>query len=197
MRTVIMRTPWLLVWLRLALGPALAGLILAGAGRSWLIGLFLLAFLSDVFDGIIARRLGNATAQLRHADSVVDTAFYACVAVAACLHYPQMLRDYWPGLGGIIALELLRYAIELRKYGKIAAYHMWSAKLWGISLFVALVELFWRGEPGSAFKLMLALGIYANSEGLLTSLLLNRWHTDLRSIWHVLPQRQQLNQKQP
>ena len=39
-----------------------------------------LGFLSDIFDGVMARRLGIATATLRRLDSVADAPFYVAAA---------------------------------------------------------------------------------------------------------------------
>ena len=73
-----------LSFLRLALAPAalvalahidVAGLVLAAA--------LLLGFLSDVLDGVVARRAGAVTPFLRRLDSSVDTVFYLGVAYAA------------------------------------------------------------------------------------------------------------------
>ena len=46
------------------------------------------AFLSDVLDGVIARRTGTATPALRYADTIVDTIFYVAAAVALGVAVP-------------------------------------------------------------------------------------------------------------
>src|SRR5215469_1986808 len=75
--------PWMLVALRLGLCP----LLLAGASAGWnrilLFFLLSLGVLSDIFDGIIARRLGVATSRLRRADSLADVIFWLAVLAAA------------------------------------------------------------------------------------------------------------------
>jgi CDP-diacylglycerol--glycerol-3-phosphate 3-phosphatidyltransferase len=40
-------------------------------------------FLSDAYDGILARRLGVATESLRRLDSLADTLFYAAALAVA------------------------------------------------------------------------------------------------------------------
>src|ERR1700686_4057943 len=42
----------------------------------------ILAFLSDVFDGILARRLNVATPGLRRLDSIADSVFYVAALLA-------------------------------------------------------------------------------------------------------------------
>ena len=51
------------------------------------------AFLSDVFDGIMARRLGIATPRLRRLDSLADSLFYASAAFAAWHLYPRAFTE--------------------------------------------------------------------------------------------------------
>lgn len=50
------------------------------------------AFLSDVFEGVIARRLGIATPGLRRLDSAADTLFFVAVAIVAWRLYRVQSR---------------------------------------------------------------------------------------------------------
>ena len=50
-------------------------------------------FLSDVYDGILARRWGTETAALRVADSAADTVFYLGVLSAVIARHWPVLRD--------------------------------------------------------------------------------------------------------
>ena len=47
-----------------------------------------------------------------------------------------------------LALEVFRYAFNLRRFGRETAYHMWSSKLWGIALFAAFMSLLAFGKDG-------------------------------------------------
>jgi phosphatidylglycerophosphate synthase len=66
--------------LRLLLAPVLVWLVYAGAPGVVFASVVLVAFVSDYFDGVIARRLGVASAELRHFDSRADLVFYATAA---------------------------------------------------------------------------------------------------------------------
>lgn len=161
----------LLAWLRPA-PPAFAACLIA-------------ALLSDVFDGMLARRLGVATPRLRRLDSIVDTVFYLGVLVAIMLTVPHLLRPYWLALAALCALELARHAYDLRKFGREASYHMWSSKLWGLLLFAGAFSALVFRTGGWPLALAIGWGIVADLEGLAISMTLTHWRTDVATLWHA------------
>jgi CDP-diacylglycerol--glycerol-3-phosphate 3-phosphatidyltransferase len=144
------------------------------------------AFVSDVFDGIVARRVGVATERLRRADTIVDTAFYVCAAAALLLHAPSVLGAHAVGVASLVALELSRWVVERIRYGRLASYHMWSAKAWGVALWLGFSEAFVTGQPGPFIQAAVATGLLADVEGLAASLVLSTWQHDVPTVWHAL-----------
>lgn len=144
------------------------------------------AFLSDIFDGIIARRLGVATADLRRFDSAADSVFYLAATGAAWLLYPDVIRHQWVALAALGILELVRYIVDLAKFGREASYHMWSSKAWGIFLFVGFFCLLALGQKGILVVLPIYLGLVTDAEGLLISSVLPEWQSDVPSIVHAM-----------
>jgi CDP-diacylglycerol--glycerol-3-phosphate 3-phosphatidyltransferase len=185
-RALAKRIPAALVALRAACGPVLLACAALGAGRWLLAALLTVALLSDVFDGIVARRLGVATPLLRRADSLVDTAFYLCATAALATRAPVVLQSHLIGIAILGSLEVSRWVLERFRYGRIASYHMWSAKLWGIALWLGFCEAFLSGRPGPFMQAAVATGILTDLEGLAASLVLSDWHHDVRSIWHAV-----------
>ncbi len=180
------RIPSVLVGLRALCGPVL---LVAAAARepAWLlVTLLTVAFVSDVFDGIIARRLGVATENLRRADTIVDTAFYLCAGVALFLRAPSVIKAHLAGIAAIVGLEVARWALERIRYGRLASYHMWSAKAWGITLWLGFSEAFLTGRPGPFIQAAVVMGIVADAEGLLASSVLSTWQHDIRTIWDAV-----------
>jgi CDP-diacylglycerol---glycerol-3-phosphate 3-phosphatidyltransferase len=147
------------------------------------------AFLSDVFDGILARRLGVATTALRRLDSVADTVFYVAATGAVWLLHPSAITGHLGGLLALVVLELARYALDLAKFHREASYHMWSAKGWGIALFLAFVAVLAFGRTGWPVSLAIALGIVTDLEGLAISLVLPAWRHDVPTLVHALRMR--------
>ena len=186
MRRLAERVPLALTALRAALAPVVVGLALAWP-VPWAFGACLAAaFVSDVFDGIVARRLGVATPGLRRLDSLADSVFYVAALFAAWHLHPDALRAQGPALALLGALELTRYAVDLRKFGKEASYHMWSSKLWGLALFAGFLALLVGGDDGVAVTAAIVLGIVADLEGLAISCTLKTWKSDVPSIVHAL-----------
>ena len=180
------RLPALLVALRAVLGPVILVAGLRHGPWVWPVAILVAAFVSDVFDGIIARRLGVATERFRLADSVVDIGFYLFVAAACLLAYPEVWRQHRTGILLVAGLEAGRWVFDLAKFGRIASYHMWSSKLWGILLFLGFGEVFARGGPGVLFTAAVVVGIANEVEGLVASLILPWWRHDVPSVWHAL-----------
>src|SRR5947207_7151925 len=79
---VVLSAPEVLIAFRAACAPAIFVLACFGAPGSWLAAVLLAACVSDILDGIVARRMGCATPGLRYADTVVDTVFYVTAAIA-------------------------------------------------------------------------------------------------------------------
>src|SRR5262245_8786729 len=128
------KLPLALTALRALLAPVVVALPLWWPSHAAFGACLIAAFLSDVFDGVIARHLGIATPGLRRLDSIADTLFYVAAVCAAWHLYPQVIRDHGVALGVLVALELARYAFDLAKFRREASYHMWSSKLWGLVL---------------------------------------------------------------
>jgi CDP-diacylglycerol--glycerol-3-phosphate 3-phosphatidyltransferase len=141
-------------------------------------------FLSDIYDGVLARHFGVATAALRRFDSATDTVFYVAVTCAAWLLYPDVIRRNKVGIAMIAALGTARTGFDLMKFGRRASYHMWSAKVWGIALFAAFLGLLGFGDP-VLVPLAIAAAMIAQSEGLAASIILSKWTHDVPSIFHA------------
>ncbi|MBK8901418.1 MAG: CDP-alcohol phosphatidyltransferase family protein [Anaerolineaceae bacterium] len=140
---------------------------------------------TDFLDGIVARRLGVATATVRRADSAADIVFYLAGFLSVWLAYPDVVRAHWLGLSLVVGLELIRTTVDLVKFRREASYHMLSAKVWNLTLFLAMGGLLGFGISGWLFKLPIVVGIISNLEGLAASLLLPTWTHDVPTVYHA------------
>jgi CDP-diacylglycerol--glycerol-3-phosphate 3-phosphatidyltransferase len=86
----------------------------------------------------------------------------------------------------LVILELSRLLLERAKFGRMASYHMWSAKAWGVALWLGFSEAFLTGQPGPFFRAAVLVGILADLEGLWASIVLSTWRHDIPSAWHAI-----------
>ena len=175
-----------LTTLRLLLAPVLVWLVYANAPGLAFSAVILTAFVSDYFDGVVARRLGVATAELRHFDSRADLVFYATAAWAVWRLHPDVVRSIAIPGSIVIGLDVVRHVFDFMKFGKDAAYHAWSSKVWGVSLALSLVLLMGFGIVQPFVAITVVLGLIAQVEGLLISVVLPVWTHDVPTRAHAL-----------
>ena len=175
--------PWSMVVGRALLGPGIALVAARVAFAEPWLGLMILAgFFSDVYDGILARRWGTETSALRVGDSVADTIFYFGILAAAVLRAWPELRARLALVAALLALEVIRWVFDWLKYRRMASYHTYASKFWGILLAAAaLATLTFRG-PYWVLTLALGWGILCDLEGLTMSVLLPRWTRDVKTL---------------
>jgi phosphatidylglycerophosphate synthase len=183
--------PWAMAVGRAVLGPVL----IVGERCGWsglgLAALVVAALASDIFDGVLARRWRCDTAGVRLFDTMADTVFYLCAAIALWIGQPQLLRANAALLGTLLALEVVRFGVDLAKFGKPASYHSYLAKAWGLTMATAVVAAFAApnsAHAGGLVPMALAVGIACDLEGLAMSLMLPVWRKDvkgLRAAWEL------------
>jgi CDP-diacylglycerol---glycerol-3-phosphate 3-phosphatidyltransferase len=180
------RLPIALTALRLGLAPLIVFNALNGANA----GLFLLylsvAFVSDILDGVLARRLGVATDWLRRFDSATDVIFYGCVFGAIWITHPEAVRSNAVALSVLGGLEVSGELLVLALSGKPAAVHSYLAKLWGICLFLASCEVLVGGAGGVLFRVMLGVGIVMYVEWFAIVLMTQGRGVDVPSVFCLL-----------
>jgi CDP-diacylglycerol--glycerol-3-phosphate 3-phosphatidyltransferase len=183
---VVLSPPEVLIAFRAFSAPAIFALACFGFPRPLLAGVLLAAFLSDVFDGIVARRLGLATAALRHADTLVDTVFYVSAAVAMRIAVPDVFDGCALPLSLLVAVHVSRATFELVKFGRLASYHMWSSKALGALIVVTMTAAFATGRPSALVVVALWMGVANELEGFAASAVLPAWTADVPSLAHAV-----------
>ena len=174
--------PWLMTAARAALGPVL----ILGERCRWsgfgLAALVAAALLSDIFDGVLARRWHGDTATVRLFDSMADTIFYACAAVALFTGQHTLWTEWRNSLLLLAGAEAVNIAFNVAKFGKPASYHSYLAKTWGLVLAATLMAVYATGHATLLFPLSIALGVASNLEGVAMSLMLPVWRKDVKTL---------------
>lgn len=183
--------PWAITGLRAALGPVM----IAGAACNWsglaLACMAVSAAVADIYDGKLARRWKCDGPGVRFFDTMADTFFYACVGTALWLCRPQIWHACAGFIAAMLAVEGIRWLLEIAKYGKPASYHTWLARCWGVVLAVGVVAALAVGRGSILIDAAMLVGIACNLEGIAMSLALPVWTRDVRNFRAAWTIRQQ------
>jgi phosphatidylglycerophosphate synthase len=181
------KIPQLLIIFRLLLGPIMIFLTYKFGNeiRKELIILLFLGLLSDISDGIIARKLGTSSEKLRRMDSQTDLVFWLCVAWCSWLLNPEIVLVNQFPIILIFIMEALTYVYSISKFGKETCTHALLSKLWGITLLIAFTAMIGFGYTGFAFAAAIIFGIIGHIDVLLIIYFLPKWTHDVPSCYHA------------
>ena len=184
--------PWLLIAARAAAALVLAVALATRALNDGLVlWLFVVAFVSDYFDGVIARALNVVTRPLRQADSVVDTLFYLVLAGATWNLHPEVLRRHATALAVCVGTLVAWSVLDLIRWRAVAGFHSWSAKLFAGALGVWAIVQYGFGGHGPWLVVACVAGTLSHLEGIAISLVLRRHVADVPTVLHALRLRAQ------
>lgn len=172
--------PTLLIALRVILAPVIAWLLVTH--RASLAGcLYIAAVISDIYDGVIARRLGVVTLRLRVADGCADMWLFACLIFGLWHGYRALVVPLaWPfGIGAF--LQITSWAFCFWRFGKMTSYHSLLAKLTALALLVGVLALLFAR---TSVPLTVALWIFVANilEEISMTAMLRSYHHD---VWNL------------
>jgi phosphatidylglycerophosphate synthase len=183
-----MQLPNCISLVRLASAPVL--LLLAWKGYPRLVlGLLVMTFASDLLDGYLARRFGQVSELGAKLDSVGDFAIYLTLTLAAWWLWPDILRREAPYFMAIILSYTLPPSIAVFKFRQLTSYHTWGAKLAALCVGSGVLLLF-AGGPAWPFHLATPASVLAALEEIAITLVLPTCRSNMRSLWHVVKQKQ-------
>lgn len=93
MKTI--NTPTLLILLRFLVAPIIVSLAYFYGEKSRLIIIILmyLGLISDILDGIIARKQGISSEKLRRLDSQTDMIFWLSIGISTYILFPKLIQE--------------------------------------------------------------------------------------------------------
>jgi len=144
-----------------------------------------LGLVSDILDGIIARKQKISSEKLRRMDSQTDMIFWLSIGFATWILYPKLISDNLIVIWIILIMEIACYVISLIKFKKETCTHSFLSKLWGISLLVAFTSLIGFNNAGIPFAMAIILGLISQLEIILIILILPKWTHDIPSVYHA------------
>lgn len=146
--------------------------------------LIALGIITDIFDGIIARRLGISNKKMRIWDSNVDQVFWALVIVSVFIVRFTIIKPLLLFIGILVLLESITYIISYARFKKPVATHTILAKIWALSLLGFLIEAA-REASTYSFIVCFVIGVISRIEIILILSKLKKWTIDVPSYFSV------------
>ncbi len=180
--------PKTLIYSRLIIGFTIIFLSSINIDNYKLFAILLLTagLLTDIFDGIIARKLNISSQALRRLDSTIDQVFFISVAVATYIQCPDFFKTNTLKLTVLLGVEGLTYAICFLKFKKEIATHSIGAKIWTLLLFATLIQLILECQSSTLFSLCFWVGLLTRVEIIAIILALKKWTNDVPTFYHSL-----------
>ena len=97
------------------------------------------------------------------------------------------IRPLLPLVILVIATELGTNLLCWLRFRREASYHAWSARIFGLALFAALLLLFAAGSPALMLP-AIVMGLVSHAENAAITLVLPEWRYDVRSVavaWRI------------
>lgn len=145
--------------------------------------LIVLGVLSDIFDGVIARKLNVVTDKIRKLDSNVDVLFTIGVLASAFLLRTR-ITDHIFEILTIVGLEAFTYLCYWLKFKKQPSNHSYLTKAFGVVLFVNFCLMIgWNNF--FLLKALMVISILSYIDGFAILIKLKKWKPDNKSIFHL------------
>lgn len=182
-----MKIPFALILFRLLLVPIILAIayFIGESAKITILILMYLGLLSDILDGIIARKQNMSSEKLRRMDSQTDMLFWLSIGFTTWLLNPEQISDNANVIFAIITMEIACYVISFIKFKKETCTHAFLSKLWGLSLLVAFTSLIGFNHAGIPFAIAIIIGFLSYIDVILIILILPKWSHDIPSAYHA------------
>lgn len=175
--------PNLLSASRIALAPALLLLSWQGLPGAFL-AVLASALLTDLLDGLLARRLGQVSDRGAELDSLGDLCIYLTVPVAAWWLWPEVVLRDPVTVAVIVASYTCTSALGLLRYGRVKSFSTWSGRVSACVLSAGVVLLLLDVSVWP-LRVAAAVVVLSDLEEIAMLALLPRWQANVPSLWHA------------
>ncbi|MEE9408936.1 MAG: CDP-alcohol phosphatidyltransferase family protein [Polaribacter sp.] len=182
-----LNTPQKLILFRFLLAPIILCLayFVGEESKPIILILMYLGLISDILDGIVARKQEISTEKLRRLDSQTDMIFWLSIGFATFILFPNLIKDNSIAIWSILIMEIACYVISFLKFGKETCTHAFLSKIWGLTLLIAFTSLIGFNYAGIPFYIAIIWGLISHIDVILIILILPRWAHDIPSAYHA------------
>lgn len=144
--------------------------------------IYLLAGITDVADGYIARKYGWVSRTGALLDSLADAVFFLCIILIICLNYRTVITDNLLWLFLILTLKLCSFITGLIRFRKAVAIHTIANKATGLLLFFSIPLIFFS-IPNFVIKAFFVIALLPAIEEFLIMLFCKELNMNRKSIF--------------
>ena len=179
--------PNLVTSARLAAALALLWLCFASTnhGAPFFLPLFFCAGVSDLLDGIIARRFNLCTEFGARLDSIADLTLYIAVLIVLSFNLgPELEKCIWLMISGAF-MQACHLSFSMFRFGKFPAYHTTYARVCAYLMFAGVIA-FWLTKSSQIMALLAIIWMSCSLEGIVITLVLRQPLSNLRGVGAAL-----------
>lgn len=185
MKNLIKHIPKFLILSRIGCAVFIFVSCISGLHRTYIIPVSIYAILSDLFDGIIARRIGISSKELRVMDTKADTVFWFSCLFALCTTQRVFLMQHIWQVAILFFSELFIIALGNIRFRERISFHTILSKFWAVLLLWFFIDIMLDSSAALSFGIAFWVGILAQAEIILIACLLRHPVTDVPSLRHV------------
>lgn len=179
--------PFLLILIRLIFAPIIiiSTILFQEKAVTTILILMFVGLITDIFDGIIARKQNISTEKLRRFDSQTDMFFWLSIGISSWILRKDILAENSNGIWLLLFMEALCYLVSFLKFKKETCTHAILSKFWGITLLIAFTSIIGFKYSGVCYYICVITGFIAHLDVILIILLLPKWEHDIPSSYHA------------
>ncbi len=160
-------------------------ILLPDSAQHEFLPLFVLAGISDMLDGFIARRFQWCTEFGAKLDSISDFALYISVLLFLNINAGTSIKAVALWLFAGLIIQLIHIIYSKIKNGCYPAYHTTFARICAYFIFFGVVG-FWTYHATLALPSMAVCWILCSIEGIIITSILQAPHSNLDGIWSAI-----------
>lgn len=187
------KIPEALLYSRLVVSVLMIVLSFSKVSPFIIVALSVYAIVSDVLDGIIARKLKVSTEEMRRLDTKIDTVFWFSCLFYLCINRPWFLKAHLLQLFILVFSELFVIVLGTIRFQERISYHTILSKCWALCLLWFFIDLTLHPSVHASFALSFWFGLLVQSEIILITVILRQNHTDIPFIWQAMRLRKGLS----
>ena len=176
--------PNLLSIYRLGAAPIAAWAAYAGLRDLFYI-LLIISLFTDLVDGPLARRMGRHSTLGARLDTIADGCTLLVGICGLWVFEAETLSGELPWLYLFLGSYAAAAAACIAKFRCLPAYHLYLSKLGAIGSGVFFIWLYVLGYSPTLFIGVILIGVLANCESLLATWRLDRFQSDIGSIFRL------------